>query len=314
MMSLNTINANRWVLLKSEKLVNMIYILLDNDRMSAEKLSKRLDVSVRTIYRYVDTLSASGIPIYVSKGRNGGISLLPEFKISKALVNEDEQINILTSLRNMRDLDVENDQTLDKLSAIFQKNPVEWLKIDPTIWSKSNTQKIILSQLRKAILDKDFISFQYLNSKNEFSNRGIYPFQVVFKKNAWYVEGYSLERQSVRLFKLTRLSNLNIESNKHLEVKGKPWLTAKKQRADSVQQIQVDLVFTENLKYRVFEEFPQEDISQIKTGEYEVITNLNEGEWLITYFLSFGKGLKVIGPKALRDKMRTEVEKILINY
>ncbi|GAA3604822.1 helix-turn-helix transcriptional regulator [Secundilactobacillus similis] len=131
----------------------MIYILLNHDQVTAEQLLEQLAVSVRTIYRYIDTLSAAVIPIYTSHGRNGGISFLPEFKISKALVNKDEQIDILTSLKNMRDLDVQDDQTLTKLSAVFQQSPVDWLKIDPTAWRKDDVQEVILAQLRSAILN-----------------------------------------------------------------------------------------------------------------------------------------------------------------
>jgi len=292
----------------------MVYILLDHDRITAEELSKRLAVSVRTIYRYIDTLSTAGIPIYVVKGRNGGVSLLPEFKISKALVNEGEQIDILTSLKNMRDFDVQDDQALDKLSAIFQQAPVDWLKIDPTIWHKSDTQAKTLARLRTAILNQQFVSFQYLNAKNELLNREVYPFQVVFKNIAWYLTGYSLERQEVRTFKLTRIDKLKIAANQHPEMKKRPWLVDQKLQSHQVEQVQVTLLFAERLKYRVFEEFPKVDITQITSGDYKVVTDLNKGDWLITYLLSFGSGLTVSKPATLRNKIRHELQKTLANY
>lgn len=289
--------------IKSEKLLNMIYILLNHDQVTAEQLSEQLAVSVRTIYRYIDTLSAAGIPIYTSHGRNGGISLLPEFKISKALVNKDEQIDILTSLKSMRDLDVQDDQTLTKLSAIFQQAPVDWLKIDPTAWRKDDAQEVILAQLRSAILNHQFISFQYLNAKNEVSNREVYPFRVVFKNNAWYLTGYSIERKATRSFKLIRLSDLNVEQTDHPEVTGQPWLTGSTVQSTPVPQIQVRLRLAERLKYRVFEAFPKSDISQGKSGEFEVVTSVNEGDWLVTYLLSFGSGLTVLAPQSLRIQL-----------
>lgn len=292
----------------------MVYILLAHDRITAEELSKRLAVSVRTIYRYVDTLSTAGIPIYVVKGRNGGVSLLPEFKVSKALVNEREQIDILTSLKNMRDFDVQDNQALDKLAAVFQQAPVDWLKIDPTIWHKSDTQAKILSQLRTAILKQQFVSFQYLNAKNELFNREVYPLQVIFKNIAWYLTGYSLERQAVRTFKLTRISQLKIAPNQHPEIKEQPWLSEQEQQLQSVKQVQVTLRFAERLKYRVFEEFPKADITRIESGDYEVETDLNEGDWLITYLLSFGSGLTVLEPASLRAEIRNELKKTLANY
>lgn len=292
----------------------MIYILLNHERLTAEELARRLAVSVRTIYRYIDTLSTAGIPIYVVRGRNGGVSLLPGFKVSKALVNEKEQIDILTSLKNMRDFDSQDDQALDKLSAVFQQTPVDWLKIDPTIWHKSDTQTKILAQLRTAILNKQFVSFEYLNAKNELFNREVYPLQVVFKNVAWYLTGYSLERQAVRTFKLTRMSELKIAQNQHSEVKVQPWLAEQKLQSQQVKQVRVTLLFARRLKYRVFEEFSEADITQIESGDYEVITNLNEGDWLITYLLSFGSGLTVVKPVSLRSKMCHELKNILANY
>lgn len=54
----------------------MVYIPSDHDRLMADALTDELVMAVRTIYRYVDTLSTSGAPVYVEKGRNGGVSLL----------------------------------------------------------------------------------------------------------------------------------------------------------------------------------------------------------------------------------------------
>lgn len=292
----------------------MVYILLAHDRITAAELAQKLDVSVRTIYRYVDTLSTAGVPVYVTKGRNGGIALLPEFKVSKAMVNENEQVDILTSLKNMRDLDVLDNQALDKLAAVFQQTPVDWLKIDPTIWHKGDAQAKILARLREAILNHQFVSFQYLNSKNEFLTREVYPYQVVFKKNAWYLSGYALERQAVRTFKLSRLSKLTVTQKPHAQLKGEPWLAQREPQIQPVKQLRVDLILAPQLQYRVFEEFPKADITQTKTGAYEVVTDLNAGDWLVTYLLSFGSGLQVVGPETLRAKVRAEAQKILANY
>lgn len=292
----------------------MIYILLNHDRVTATQLAVRLSVSVRTVYRYIDTLSTAGVPVYVSKGRNGGVSLLPEYKMNKALVNQDEQIDILTSLKNMRDLDVESEQTLDKLAAIFQQKPVDWLKIDPTVWRKGNTQTKILAELRGAILSSKFVRFQYLNARNEVSKREVFPFQIIFKNNAWYLSGYSLERNAERLFKLTRLSHLEVVSDQHPEVTGQPWLAKQNQQPQATQQIRVRLSIDKSLKYRAYEEFPKADIVQLMTGNFEIDTFLNDGDWLITYLLSFGSGLTVVKPDSLKNKLKSEIKKMWTNY
>ena len=72
-------NARRGEEMQVNRLFKIVYILLDKDRVSAKELAERFEVSKRTIYRDVEILSSCGIPIYMSKGRNGGISLLPDF-------------------------------------------------------------------------------------------------------------------------------------------------------------------------------------------------------------------------------------------
>ena len=68
------------------RLFEIVYILLEKQTVTAAELSQRFEVSSRTIYRDVETLSQAGIPIYMSKGKGGGISLLPDFILNKAVL------------------------------------------------------------------------------------------------------------------------------------------------------------------------------------------------------------------------------------
>ena len=58
------------------RLFEIIYILLENKVVTAKNLAERFEVSQRTIYRDIETLSTAGIPVYMSKGKGGGISIL----------------------------------------------------------------------------------------------------------------------------------------------------------------------------------------------------------------------------------------------
>ena len=68
------------------RLLGMIYILMRKGTVTAAELAERFEVSVRTIYRDMDTLSAAGIPIYAKKGKNGGICLTEQFVLDKMLL------------------------------------------------------------------------------------------------------------------------------------------------------------------------------------------------------------------------------------
>ena len=65
------------------RLFEIIYILLENKIVTAKYLAERFETSTRTIYRDIEMLSSSGIPVYMQKGKNGGISLLPDFILNK---------------------------------------------------------------------------------------------------------------------------------------------------------------------------------------------------------------------------------------
>lgn len=59
--------------MKNSRLFEILYILMEHRGITAGELSARLEVSVRTIYRDLDTLSAAGIPVYTERGHGGGI-------------------------------------------------------------------------------------------------------------------------------------------------------------------------------------------------------------------------------------------------
>ena len=77
--------------MKINRLFEIIYTLLQKERITAEELAERFEVSTRTIYRDIDVLSSVGIPVYMMKGRGGGIALLPNYILDKTILTEDER-------------------------------------------------------------------------------------------------------------------------------------------------------------------------------------------------------------------------------
>ena len=87
--------------MKNSRLFEILYILMEHRETTAGALAERLEVSVRTIYRDVDTLSAAGIPVYTEKGHGGGIRLMEQFQLDRTLLGEDEQEHIMTALQSL---------------------------------------------------------------------------------------------------------------------------------------------------------------------------------------------------------------------
>ncbi|RRK09747.1 YafY family transcriptional regulator [Lactiplantibacillus garii] len=299
--------------MKAEKLLKMIYLLLENQQLAAPVLAERLDVSVRTIYRYVDTLSTAGFPVYATKGRNGGIALLPEFKLNSTVVNADEQVNILAALQTLQTLRVDDGMALDKLAAIFNRHPVAWLQIDPTAWGGAAAhQREWVERLRDAILQERFVTFGYLNSRNQRGQRLVYPYRVLFKDHAWYVEGYAVERRAPRLFKLSRIENLRAAPTPGDPQR--PWLKAQPTGMAPTKQMTVKLRLAAALQYRISENFPADQVAPQADGSFIITSQFTDSDWLLTFLLSFGAGLEVLAPQSLRKRVRAELQKMLAHY
>ena len=75
--------------------LEMIYILMDRGTVTAQELAQRFEVSQRTVYRDVESLSMAGIPVYASRGKGGGIRLMDRFVLDKRLLSQEEQQKIL---------------------------------------------------------------------------------------------------------------------------------------------------------------------------------------------------------------------------
>lgn len=87
--------------MQESRLFRIIYYLLEKGQATAPELAERFEVSVRTIYRDIDSLSAAGIPIYAESGRNGGIRLMHGFVLDQTVLSKEEKQEILSALQSI---------------------------------------------------------------------------------------------------------------------------------------------------------------------------------------------------------------------
>ena len=99
--------------MKINRLFEIIYLLIEKESITAKELAEKFEVSTRTIYRDVEILSSVGIPIYMTKGRGGGISLLPNYILDKTVLTDKERENILSSLRAVQTVDIADSVIID---------------------------------------------------------------------------------------------------------------------------------------------------------------------------------------------------------
>ena len=113
------------------RLFELLCLLLERGRMTAPQLAEHFEVSVRTIYRDIDALSAAGVPVYSTPGKGGGVSLLEGYTLHRAAFTEAEQCQLLAALRAFPAAG--DSAALTKLSALFRQATEMKVENDLTI-------------------------------------------------------------------------------------------------------------------------------------------------------------------------------------
>ena len=294
---------------KMQRLFEIVYILLNKKMITANELAAYFEVSQRTIYRDLDILSSAGIPVYVNRGRGGGIRLVDHYILNKSVLKEEEQAEILAALQSLRAVaSNEGDALLSKLSLLFNKDILNWVEVDLSDWGLETEQK--WAQLKAAILGRRITNFEYFGTQGQQTTRQVEPVKLLFKHKSWYLKAFCLDKQEVRLFKLSRMKNLRssdqvYEPRKdHLKI-----LIAEKQQKEEVT---LKLHIDASMAYRVYDEFDQ--VVKNEDGSFEVTATYPEDEWIYGFILSFGSYAKVLEPAHVRAIIVDKMKRMLENY
>lgn len=288
----------------------MIYFLLSKKSATASELAAHFDVSRRTIYRDIDTLSLAGIPIYTERGKGGGIRLLPDFVLNKSLLSEQEQNEILSALQALSSVkEGDTDQTLRKLSTIFNKTTTNWMEVDFSDWHQ---EKEFFNDLKLAITERRIVQFDYYNSAGEKTHRRVESIQLWFKSKAWYLRAFCTSKQDMRLFKLLRIQNLVLTDE------GFPERDAHAITDSDIPEYKAMATFKLRIEaemtYRVYEDFMEEDVEQQPDGSFLVTVTMPESKWVYGFLLSYGKYIEVLEPEQTRTIIKEEAQEILNKY
>ena len=125
--------------MKGNRLFEIIYILLDKKTVKAKDLAEHFEVSQRTIYRDIEALSEAGVPIYMTKGKGGGISLLSDFILNKTVLSKEEKKEIIAAMQGFNAVNKnEFNGALSKINSFLGENNENWIEVDFSNWDKNN--------------------------------------------------------------------------------------------------------------------------------------------------------------------------------
>lgn len=288
--------------MKINRLTEIIIILLNKKIVTAKELADKFEVSTRTIYRDIEELSLSGIPVYMSKGKNGGISLLEEYSINKTILSDKDKQSLIVALKTLEAIKYpEVDSVTNKISFMLNKEELSnWIDIDFSKWGSDFNESDKFNKIKIAILNNKLIEFSYINSFGNRSIRTIEPMKLIYKGQTWYLYGFCKLKKEARTFRITRIKDLVIKKENFIRRNIKDIDTNPSKKLIE-NMVNLKLKLRKEVLYRIFDDFDQNLLINNQDGTYEINIELPENEWLYGYILSFGNYIEVIEPKYIRD-------------
>lgn len=296
--------------MKDNRLFRILYYILEKEKVTANELADKFEVSVRTIYRDIDSISSVGVPIFTTQGKGGGIKIDNEFILNKSLFDTNEKEQIIAALQGLEKTnEAYKSELITKLSALFKIKNSNWIEIDFTSWRSNNTYQDLFNTLKIAIINKNIISFSYNSSKAEKINRRVKPIRLLFKEQDWYLYAFCLLRNDFRYFKLSRIKDLEVLAINYEDNFENIVL---KREIKYENTVNIKLKFNKSVAFRVYDEFKA--IVEDKKGNLYVEMKIPNNYKLYNYIFSFGANVEILEPKEIRNQFKNMINKIAKKY
>ena len=308
--------------MKVDRLVSIIMILLDKKRIGAQELADMFEVSLRTIYRDIDSINRAGIPVLSTPGVGGGFEIMQEYKIDKKVFSTADLSAILMGLSSLSSM-IRGDELVNALAKVKSFIPTERAKditlkanqicIDMSPWMGNRNVQPYLNILRTALQESKLLSFSYADRYGNTTTRTAEPYQLVLKSSHWYWQGYCHTRNDFRLFKLARTANLQIlEETFTPRENPKPQLDI----TDMVETLQTEIRIRihRSVMDRVLEYCTYDHFSPDGEEHYLVSFPFIENDYYYNILFGFGNACECPGPLPIRTEIKRRIHVMATLY
>lgn len=321
--------------MKIDRLIGIISILLQQDKVTAPYLADKFEVSRRTINRDIEDICRSGIPIITEQGQNGGISIMSGYSLDRTALTSADMNAILTGLQSLDSVagTKRYQQLMEKICAgSFHSEPNQKNnnlipkkdKISSSSFIKGTGIYIDLASHGKTLLapkieliqkaqeSHKLITFTYYSPRGE-THRSVEPYTLIFWWASWYLWGYCNLRSSYRLFKLNRMTDLIISDNEFIARENSPTPEYSMNQAYP-KEIFIKVKFSPSIKWRVIDDFGPEFFTEQNDGCFTGNWYFSDKENLFSWLLSYGPNAELLEPLELRIEFLNYVDSISKNY
>lgn len=308
--------------MKVDRLVSIIMILLDKQRIGAQELADMFEVSPRTIYRDIDAINMAGIPIRSTSGVGGGFEIMQQYKIDKKVFSTDDISTLLMGLSSLSGMMRGNELATaiakvksfipaDKAKDIeFKTNQIN---IDLSPWLGNSNIQPSLEMIKTALQESKMLTFEYIAHHGNKTVRIVEPYQLVLKSSHWYLQCYCHKRNDFRLFRLSRMSNL------HMQEKTFTPQAYKKPTLDFTEMLEmmrtkIKIRIHKSVVDMVLDFCSYEDFSSDGDEHYIVNFPFIENDYYYNILFSFGDKCECLEPLHIRTEMKRRIYDIATLY
>lgn len=306
--------------MKFQIMIDILFILLDRRKVTADFLASRFGIATRTIYRYLDEMTIAGIPIDITRGFGGGISIPDSFKLPKGLLTREELQATVDALETVnRPINSETlSSVIGKLTAQYRNEARDTsfygnVLIDASGWGDGNGFDEKLAIVNRAVEEREKLQITYFSNKGEVTKRVILPHLLVFKQNNIYAFCWCELREQFRLFHLGRIGKLVPLG---IRFTRKPF-----ERKDipldftyfSDDRIEASFEISPSSLHYMEEWLGASNITQ-REGKFFSQIVLPDDDALIGKILCAGAGVKVLAPESLKQRLKEESERLFDAY
>lgn len=308
--------------MKVDRLVSIILILLEKKRVSARELADMFEVSPRTIYRDIDAINLAGLPVCSAPGVGGGFEIMQDYKMDKQVFSTNDLSALLMGLSNLSGM-IQGEDLAHALAKVRSLIPAGRAKdielkakeihIDLSLWMGNRNMQPYLEIIKAALRENKLLTFEYIAHHGNKTARTVEPYQLVLKSSHWYLQGYCYKRKEYRLFRLSRMSNLQRKEDTFTPREyQKPTLDF--DEILETLQTKIKLRIHKSVIDRALDFCSYEDVSPDGSEHYIVRFPFIENDYYYHILFSFGDKCECLEPLQIRTEMKRRIQDIAALY